>query len=402
MNKMNDSHPAADRLAIVGTGLTPIRRNTGWDDHTLAYEAVLEAIEDGGLSPSDVDGLATYPGPPEADTAWMADALGIAGLRYGVDVTGFAAAAGAAIAAACNAVASGTCEVAVAWRCYVGTASAVRPTSLSAPAGPAGAGAVPVRLTGARQSVASAPYGFSAGSQFMAMFAHHHFKKYGTSSEHLAKISIQTREHATRNPNAIARSPLTYDEYMASPFVSTPLRLLDCDYPVDAAGAVVITTIERARELRHPPAVIRAWSSANGPRPDWTQWADLDETAAAFASRDMWSHSGNLTSRDIDLLQLYDGFTIDVIYWLEALSICPPGGGGRYVDDNGLGLDAAIPINTAGGNLSQGRLHGIGHAVEGARQLHRVCGPRQTECDVVGVGIGTGSVGFAMLLHSDQ
>jgi len=378
------------KAAIVGTALTVPSREASIRSTPLALEAVEAAITDAGLAIADVDGLASYPVRVPEDTHWMADALGLRELGWYADIGAWGPASMSSIGAAIAAVEAGACKVAVAYRAVT--------LSERVPAGQAEPGRV---LT--EQQELYRPYAFSKAPQWMAMWARHHFDTNGTGPDDLGTIAIETRKHAIRNPSAIARAPLTMNDYLASPVISEPLRLFDCDFPVNGAGAVVITRAERARDLPSNAAVVASWAISTGPSPSWTQWPDLSTMAANYACDRMWERADGLRPRDLDCIQVYDGFSVVVLYWLEALGLCPPGDGARYLREHGMGRDAPIPINTFGGSLSHGRLHGITHVIEAVRQIQGTAGPTQLpSIETAAVGVGAGPLAGALLLTSDR
>jgi acetyl-CoA acetyltransferase len=224
---------------------------------------------------------------------------------------------------------------------------------------------------------------------------------YGTSEEHFGAIAVAQREFASLNPMAILREPLCLDDYLASRFISEPLRLLDCDLPVDGAGAVILTTAERARDLRAVPAHLESWALGTGPRPDRFQWDDLTTSGSRYAAAELWRRS-DFGPADVDTAQLYDGFTILTLQWLEALGFCAAGEGGPFVAEGHTRLGGRLPTNTNGGMLNLGRVHGISHVIEAVLQLRDVCGPRQTPGARVAVAAnGGGPNAGCVVLYRD-
>ncbi|MBW3662282.1 MAG: hypothetical protein KY469_04205 [Actinobacteria bacterium] len=382
----------ADRVALVGSAWTEISRDAGRGEGDLALDACLAAIRDAGLEPSDVDGIATYPGGMVASVSstYVLQGLGMQNVRWYVDANGNGPAAMTAVIEAALAVAAGACETAVAFRAYA------RPRHHVA------GGALPdVRMP--PDITFKLPYGNAAATQWIAMWATRHMHDFGTRPEHLGRIAVSTRAWATTNPRAIARDPITLDDYLASPYISEPFRKLDCDFPVDAAVAVVLTTPERARDLPHRPVHLRNASVAPGPRPDWDQAPSYREMSAAYAARDLWSGAGGLTPDDVDVALLYDGFTFLTLSWLEALGFCALGEGGAFIEDVGIGPGGDLPVNTHGGNLSEGRTHGMGQIAEAVRQLQgRGADNQVADASVAVVSAGGGPLAGALLLHNQE
>jgi len=377
-------------VALVGSAWTPVTKDSGRDEGDLALEACLLAIRDAGLEPDDVDGIATYPGGmvSSVSSTHVLMGLGMTKVRWYCDADGNGPAASTAVVEAALAVAAGACDVAVAFRSYT------RPKAH-------GAGAAPPSITLPPDIAFKVPYGGAMASQWVAMYAQAHMHEFGTTPEHLGTIAVNTRDFASRNHRAIMREPITIDDYLSSPIVSDPFRLLDCDYPVDAAVAVVLTTPERAADMPHRPVAIRSLSVAPGPRPDWDQAPSLVEMSAAYAARDMWAHAGDISPADVAVVELYDGFTFLALSWLEALGFCELGEGGPFVASGATAAGGELPMNTHGGNLSEGRTHGMGQIAEAVRQLQGRCGDRQVEgAEVAVVSGGGGPIAGCLLLQS--
>jgi acetyl-CoA acetyltransferase len=348
------------RAAIVGMGATSYFRR-GTSDKTLeglVCEAILTACEDAGLDPRQIDGFSSYSDLTEPNR--IAPALGLREVKYcgsiwGGGGGGMCAAFGNAAAAIC----AGFAEVIVLYH-------AMRRTDDRRPGG---AGALGL---GNQWSL---PYGIVTPAQQFAMIVRRHMYEYGTTSEHMAAQAIAQRHHAMRNPLARFRSELTLDEYYASRMVADPFRLFDCTLENDGGVAMIITSVERARDLKQTPAVILATSQ--GGDGAWG-YQLLDQNAPP----DLYSTAGhgilakNLYERadiglgDVDVAQLYDHFSGMVLLQLEDYGFCARGESGPYVEAGntewGVGR---VPVNTSGGNLSEASLHGTTHVIEAIRQL---------------------------------
>ncbi|MGH2830791.1 MAG: thiolase family protein [Actinomycetota bacterium] len=373
-------------VAIAGVGYSQIGRDLDRSAADLTAEACMNALGDAGLTPHDVDGLANYSAGDSVHCFVVADAIGIPGLEWFADMAGLLPAAVAPVIAAADAVAAGRCDVALAYR------SVKRNRERAPGLGFSG------RVGGEAQF--RAPFGDSMTSQWLAMWARRHMHEYGTTEEHLGRIVVTFRTHAALNPRAPLRKPLTLDDYFASPIVTTPFRRLDCDFPVDGGGAVVITPLERARDLPARPVKIESSALATGPRPDWEQWPDLTTMASRFASDQLWRRSAH-DPADIDVVQIYDGFSWLALCWLEDLGFCKKGEGGPFVADGSIGIGGSLPANTHGGSLSAGRLHAISHVIECVEQLRGSCGERQVEGAGVGVvTAGGGTTAGAVILEA--
>ena len=181
------------------------------------------------------------------------------------------------------------------------------------------------------------------------------------------------------NPRAVLREPLTMDDYLSSRMIVPPLRVFDCDYPVNCAAAVVITTAERARDLRRPVILVDAMTWSTGPRVDWVFVDDFLYGGEFATAERLWERS-SVTVDDIDVAQIYDGFTTITVSWIEALGFCGRGGFGDWVDGGKrIGPGGQLPMNTSGGQLAEGRVHAMGLLNEAVLQLRGECGERQVE-----------------------
>jgi acetyl-CoA acetyltransferase len=375
-------------VAIAGAGYSEIGRALDRSAGALTLEACAAALHDAGLQPRDVDGMATYPGGGDSVACfYVVDGLGIPGLRWFEDLAGWMPAAITPVIAAAHAVSRGDCEVALAYRSV--KRNRERPPGMG----------YAERVGGDMQF--RAPFGDPMTSQWLAMWARRHMHEFGTTEEHLGHIAVTFREHAARNPRAPLRAPITLDDYFASRIVTTPFRLLDCDFPVDGGGAVVVTTLERARDLAPKPVKVLGGRFATGARPDWDQWEDLTHMASKRCAADLWAATG-MTAADVDVAQLYDGFSWLALCWLEDLGFCAKGEGGPFVAEGNLRLGGALPSNTHGGSLSAGRLHAISHVIECVEQLRGAAGARQVAGARTGVvTAGGGTMAGALLLAAD-
>jgi acetyl-CoA acetyltransferase len=225
-----------------------------------------------------------------------------------------------------------------------------------------------------------------------ALAASRHMAKFGTTSEQLAQIAVSTREWAARNPKARFRAPLTVDEVLSSPLQASPLHKLDCCLVTDGAGAVVVTSAERARDLAKPPAYVLGAATAST-HSMISQMPDLTVTAGAVSGADAYRQAG-INPSDVDVVELYDSFTITVLLALEDLGFCPKGEGGRFVEDGRLGPGGAFPAQTSGGGLSYCHpgMFGMFLLVEAVRQLPGEGGDRQVAGAEVAVAHGCGGV----------
>jgi acetyl-CoA acetyltransferase len=243
------------------------------------------------------------------------------------------------------------------------------------------------------------PFGAPSAANWIGMMAQRHFHEYGTTREQLAGIALNGRRNAARNPKAIYTEPMTLEDYLDVRMISSPLCLYDCDVPSDGSTAVIVSRAEAATGKK-PPLQVEAVGSAIRGRPSWDQWDDLTTMALRDASAMLWERT-DLTPADVDVAQLYDGFSFITLCWLEALGFCGQGEGGPYVEGGTrIALDGELPVNTHGGQLSAGRLHGYGFLHEACVQLWGEGGERQVSGapEVAVAAAGGGPLAGCLLL----
>jgi acetyl-CoA acetyltransferase len=380
---------------ISGAGQSAVGRRLMRNPLDLTVDAVLAALSDAGLTTADVDGIATYPGGIDQPPGF-AGGIGVAelqdALRLELDwYAGGIESPGqlGAIVQAALAVHAGLARHVVCFR-TVCEASAQ---------GTQGRSAVMSRgeVGGFMQWLA--PYGAPSATVYVAMLAARHFHEYGTTREQLAQIALTCRANAALNPAAIYRDPLTLDDYLAARMISEPLCLFDCDVPADGSTAIVVSHADTAGDLAKQPIRFEAIGTALHGRAIRDQWEDLTTMGCRDAAAMLWRHT-DLTPADVDVAQLYDGFSFMALAWLEALGFCGPGEGGPFVEGGTrIARTGDLPLNTGGGQLSAGRLHGFGHVHEAVRQLWGEGDERQVagDHDVAVVGNGGPNAGCLLL-----
>jgi len=384
------------RAVLSGVGQSTIGRRLFRTDMDLTVEAALRAIADAGLTPDDIDGIASYPGFMGAAPAGFAgpgiveveDALGLSVNWHAAGPEGPAQIA--PVIAASLAVAAGLARHVLVYR-------TVSEATAAADTGRLGIGAGSRHIGGFGAFLI--PYGAMSAGNWIACMAVRHMHEFGTTREQLGAIALTARAHAALNPAAIYREPMTMADYLGARMVSWPFGLYDCDAPCDGSTAVVVSSADVARDLPKPAVRINAVGTAMRSRPSWDQWEDLTTMASRDAGRQLWSRT-DLRPTDVDVAQLYDGFSFLTLAWLEALGFCNHGEGGSFVaGGERIRLGGALPLNTWGGQLSGGRLHGFGFLAEAIRQLRGECGARQVpDCEVAVVANGGGPVAGCMLL----
>jgi acetyl-CoA C-acetyltransferase len=346
-------------------------------------ECAREALADAGLALSDVDGLfAANMTMGAMGVVSVAEYLNMKP-RYldGTNIGGSSFVAHVAHAAA--AIQTGRCEVALI---LYGSTAASDAMAIGTGGG------------GGRDPGAAfvSPYGMTLVSSY-AMVARRHMHEFGTTSEQLADIAVSTRYHASLNPHAKMREPITRQDVLESRLIADPLHLLDCCIISDGGGAVIVTSLERARDLRKPPIVVRGSGESVAHREIGAP--DLMTIAAKQSGEQAFRVAG-LTPADIDVATIYDSFTITVLLTLENLGFCKRGEGGAFVENGGIGLGGRLPVNPDGGGLSSNHsgMRGIFLVIEAVRQLRGGLGARQVEGAEIALAHGTG--GYLGLMHS--
>jgi acetyl-CoA acetyltransferase len=246
------------------------------------------------------------------------------------------------------------------------------------------------------------PFGGTSAAMWIAMYASQYFHRFGASREMLGWIALNARANAARNPKAIYREPMTMDDYLSARMISTPFGLYDCDVPCDGAVAVVVSAAETARDMRSTPVFVEAVGTQVTERQSWDQGTITHLVNVFGAGAHLWSRT-SLRPSDVDVAELYDGFSFNTVSWLEALGFCGVGEAADFVDGGRrIALDGELPLNTHGGQLSGGRTHGYGFVHEAVLQLRGEAGDRQVPgARVAAVAAGGGTPGGAFLLRRD-
>lgn len=392
------SERVGERDAIfAGIGMSQVGRGLGRDPMDLTIEACLRAIEDAGLTRDDIDGISTYPGGLGGPASFagpgtpaVQDALRLAVNWHGGGPEGPAQMS--AIVNAIMAVSTGLARNVLVYRTV---------TEASGKQGGEGGGATaaasPKGVGGWLEWLL--PYAAYSAANWAALYASRHMHEFGTSRDQLGALAVNARANAARNPNAIYTDPMSLDDYLDVRMISTPLCLYDCDAPTDGSTAFVVSHRDVAGNLPNPAVHVNAVGTGLYGRPSWDQWEDLTTMAARDAATSLWART-DLTPADVDVAQLYDGFSIINLVWLEALGFCDRGEGGPFIEGGArIALDGELPLNTGGGQLSGGRLHGFGLVHEAVLQLRGQADGRQvTDPEVAVVANGGGNLAGAMLL----
>jgi acetyl-CoA acetyltransferase len=360
-----DNEWVRDACAIAGIGVTEYSRQSGVSPTALAAEATIAAAADAGLPVTEIDGIvrSDY---DEVSAAALADTLGIDDLAYWSQVGAGGAAPAAMVGQAVAAVRAGLARSVLVFRALNGRSGRRL-----------GKGVPSVTAVGGGSSYLElfAPYGMTSPGQFFAMVARRHMDENGLTEETLAEIALTCRRRANANPAAqMYDRTLDLDGYLASRMIAAPLRLFDFCLETDGAAAVLVTSTERARDLRQRPALVRSVAQATSPRigPGQMYPVLMGDSLTALSSdriaARLYARAG-LGPGDVDVAQLYDCFTITVFLQLADYGFCEPKDAIDLVASGALELGGALPINTAGGQLSEAYIHGMNHVVEGVRQI---------------------------------
>ncbi len=368
-------------VAIVGVAESDLGRVPYKSKFQLSAEASKAALDDAGLTKADVDGVLTtiITEGGQFSSLLMAEYMGIRP-RYTNSTSIGGSSFVAYVEHAAMAIATGLCDVALI--CHGST-------NISDRGGRAGPVSSAASVFGPSQF--EEPYGISTVGSY-ALAAQRHMHEYGTTSEQLAEIAVATRKWASMNPKALMREPIGIDDVLNSRMIASPLHLLDCCLVTDAGGAVVLTSMDRAKDLKKRPIAVLGTGEAHTHRMI-SQMPDLTETAAKISGRLAFERSG-ISHAEIDVAEIYDSFTITVLLTLESLGFCKKGEGGDFVSGQRTAPGGDFPMNTQGGALSYTHpgMFGIFTVIEAVRQLRGECGERQVKDAKIALANGTGGV----------
>ena len=347
-----------DKYAIVGVGETTYSRGSGRTTRALGTWAVKNAIEDAGLAPGDVDGMLSYSMLDSTPSTFIAGDLGIR-LNFFMDVLGGGSSTEALVGIAMGVLEAGMCNTVVIFRSMNGY-------SRMRFGGTGSRAAAPITGDMLHQS----SYGWHSPAQRFSLVFMRHMHDYGTTPEQVAAVKVIHSEHASNNPKALYRKRVTVEDVLDSRMIVKPLHLLDCCVETDNATAIVVTSRERAKDCRRPPALIRGVvGRCCRPRIDMHyQHGPVSTVAAHYAKDRLWRNAG-LGPEDVDLTGSYDAFTFTSLLQLEDYGFCEKGEGGDYVSNGTMRLGGRRPNNTSGGHLCEGYTHGVSMVVENVRQL---------------------------------
>ena len=359
-----------DKYAIVGTGKSKLGRVEGVSALGLIEDAAKQALDEAGLTNKDIDGLVVR-GPDDIYSMHQ-----LVGARLGINA-GFSTTldnGGAsqilAVSLACMAIDAGMATTVL---CGYGRDSWSRTNVSRDKDKKVEKRAEPNLVPAAQRPREHGPeFGMFGAPAMHAFGARRHMFEYGTTREDFAQIAMAFREHAMRNPEAVMRKPMSLQDYMDARLIVDPFGLFDCSLVSDGAGAVIVTSMERARNLKSKPAVIKGFGSYNNTK-GWFLDDHMVSTSASESAQKAYAMAG-VGPKDVDTAQIYDCFTYMVLTQLEDYGFCKKGEGGAFVRSGALKLNGALPTNTSGGQLSEAHVEGMLQVVEGARQLQGVYG----------------------------
>jgi acetyl-CoA acetyltransferase len=386
----------ARQAYITGIGQSEVAIRTTRHPLLLTLDAVREALDEAGLTIDQIDGVATFPGKSSANLGFsplgadeVIEALGIkskwhvGGMEQPAQLS--------SIANAAMAVKQGLCRHVICFRTVYEAAAMARPQEYGRPRSELLDGFVQWTV----------PFWAMSAACWTAQYAMTHVVRYGMTREQLGQIAINGSKNAMLNPRAraITKEELTLDKYMSARMISSPLCLYDCDRFSDCSTVIIVSAGDALDEVKCTPIRIAA-TAGSVDRPSWDQveWPAAYETGA-----DLWRHT-DYKPKDVDTVQFYDGFAFLPINWLEALGFCERGEGHRFIEGGTrIALDGELPMNTHGGQLGAGRLHGFGFAHEAVTQLRGLGGARQIKGDpkVAVATSGGGPMAAALLLTKD-
>jgi acetyl-CoA acetyltransferase len=379
-----------DKYCIAGIGNTAFSKKSERTVLDIATEACLGAARDSGMALHDIDGIVSFNFGDSVPAIAVATELGLPAARYAIDISGGGNAAALIVLQAAAAIEAGLATNVLCFRAMNGRSG--------------------FRLGGGRELSAhgvtqyTAPFGWITYPQAMAMWCRRHMIEYGTTSEQLGEVAVTCRENAALNERAMQREPITLDDYLASRPIVDPFRLLDICLESDGGCAVLVTSAERARDLKHKPVYIMGGAYGGGPNQgddlfDGLRWPDHAHNYSKYVANDLWASAG-IGPQDVDIAEIYDCFTYSVVMQLEGFGFCKEGEGGAFIQGGRIRRSGALPVNTHGGLLSEAYIHGLNHVTEAVSQLRGDAGPRQIpDAEIALTTAGAMTCGSAMVLR---
>lgn len=365
MSAGEDARKLKDRCAIVGIGNTDFSKDSGRSELKLACEVVKKAIDDAGLSPDDVDGMVKYD-QDNSRELYICRSLGLKNVRF-LGTVGYGGGQNCgSVALAVMAVVSGMAHCVVSYRAMNGRSGGRYGRVIIG----GFRGTEGIVCEGRSQWTGT--FGMLSPTQQAAPQARRYMHLYGATTRQFGAVAVACRKHACMNPNAMMYGrPITLEDHENSRIVADPLRVLDCCLESDGGSAVIVTSAERARDLRQPPVYIMGVAQGmdilNEPMTNYPRDMASFPECKIVAER-VFAMAG-VTPQDIDVAEIYDAYTFLVPVVLEEFGFCQRGEGGAFVEGGQIELGGELPVNTHGGNLSEAYIHGMPHIVEGVKQL---------------------------------
>jgi acetyl-CoA acetyltransferase len=393
---MADANALKDRSAIAGIGATEFSKDSGRSELQLAAECVRAALDDAGLAPGDVDGMVTFTMETNPEIE-VARSVGIGDLSFFSRIHHGGGAGGGTIQQAAMAIATGVADVVVCYRAFnersghrFGAGVADRPPAPTAENAHFGW---------------YSPFGLVTPASWVAMHARRYMHAFGVTSEDFGRVAVADRKHAATNPAAwFYEKPITLEDHQSSRWIVEPLHLLDCCQESDGGQALVLTSVERARDLRQPPAVVRAAAQGAGvDQESMTSYYRDDITGLpemGLVARQLWATAG-IGPADVQTAVIYDHFTPFVLTQLEEFGFCGRGEAKDFVKDDNIELGGGLPVNTNGGQLGEAYIHGMNGIAEGVRQVRGTSVNQVDDVEHVLVTAGTGVPTSGLILGRD-
>lgn len=379
-----------DRAAIVGIGETEYFKDSGRTELALACEAIAKAAADAGISVDAIDGLVRYD-MDTVDEVALTSHLGLKNLRW-MSHTGYGGTGGNAVVVhAVAAIAAGVADTVVCYRA-LNERSGRRYGQAST--------WMRERVGGFEQF--QMPWGMLTPAMQFGQFVRRHMVEYGTTSRQFGAVAVALRRHASLNPRAMMRTPITIEDHQASRMIADPLRLFDCCIESDGGCAVIVTKAELARRGPHPPAWIMGAAQGSGTKAVGIVFReDLARAESEHTARDVYRSAG-IRPQDVDAVMIYDHFTPFVVFSLEAYGFCGRGDGGPFVEGGRIEVDGELPVNTHGGNHSEAYIHGLPHVIEAVRQLRGTSTAQVEGCEIVLSCSSIAQLSAAIVLRNDR
>lgn len=374
------------QAVIAGIGRTAFSRSSGRTTLGMATEACRCALDDAGLAAGQVDGIGCFGVGDTPRSMEVAYALGLDGTRLSLDLAGGGHNSALLVHQAMIAIEAGACDAALLYRSLNGR-SGVR----------FGSAAGNLEIGGSFQF--SAPHGYLVPPQWFALWARRHMAEYGTSSEDLGAVATTFRRHAASNPHALMRTPLSDEDYAAGRWINEPFRLFDCALEADGAVALLLTTAERAGDLKQSPVQALAHEGYMGAGGYVDAWPDMTQMYSAVAGPRLWEKSG-LKPTDVDVACLYDCFTYTALCTTEDFGFCGKGEGGAFYREGRATYGGDVVVNPHGGLLSEGYIHGFNHHYEAVLQLRGQAGDRQVREAAIALVSGGGPAYGSAIIYS--